>query len=121
MNKPDPTERRRLQTLARYRIIDTAPEPVFDDLARLAATVCQTPMAIVSLLHESRQWFKASVGIDLDETDRTIALCNHTIRGSGVLIVEDTRRDKRFVDTGKPHIRFYAGSGRFMTTDRPVC
>lgn len=114
MNKPDPTEQRRLRALARYQIIDTAPEPVFDDLARLAATVCQSPMAIVSLIDESRQWFKASVGIDLDETDRTVALCNHAIRGSDVLIVEDTQRDQRFVDnplvTDKPHIRFYAGA-----------
>lgn len=114
MKKPHPTEQQRLRALARYQVTGTEPETVFDDMARLAATVCQTPMAIVSLIDESRQWFKASVGLEVSWTDRTIALCNHTIRDSGLLIVEDTHRDERFVDnplvTGEPHIRFYAGA-----------
>ncbi|MDT7602548.1 MAG: hypothetical protein QOF61_545 [Acidobacteriota bacterium] len=109
-----PDETARLAALRRCEILDTEPEAIFDDIARLAAHICQTPFALVSLIDEHRQWFKARVGIDAAETPRDIAFCAHAILQPDTLVVGDTLEDARFVANplvkGDPHIRFYAGA-----------
>ncbi|MEK7763294.1 MAG: PAS domain S-box protein [Nitrospirota bacterium] len=108
-----PDESARLDALYQYEILDTPPEEVFDGLTHLAAQVCGTPIALVSLIDPTRQWFKAKVGIDVPETSRDIAFCAHAIHQSDMLIVPDATQDPRFADnplvTEAPQIRFYAG------------
>lgn len=103
----------RLRALARSQILDTPPEPEFDELTALAANVCETPMAIITLVDEKRQWFKSQFGLTLNETPRDIAFCNITIQNSGLTVIEDAFRDSRFADNPLVHanlgIRFYAG------------
>ncbi|MGH9452647.1 MAG: GAF domain-containing protein, partial [Terriglobia bacterium] len=115
MNAPVPAnEEQRLEALSRYNILDTPPERDFDDLASLAARICGTPFAFVSLIDTGRQWFKAKVGFEATETSRDLAFCAHTILQSDLLVVADTFTDERFsahpLVTGPPHIRFYAGA-----------
>jgi GAF domain-containing protein len=106
-------EAARLETLRQYQILDTDSEDSFDDLARLASYVCDTPTAVISLIDGSRQWFKARVGVRARETGRDISFCAHAILGERCFIVEDALADERFADnplvTGEPFIRFYAG------------
>lgn len=103
----------RLKVLRQYQILDTDPEAAFDDLTRLAAYICGTPVALVSLLDTDRQWFKSKIGWNATQTPRDIAFCNHTIRQHNVFIVTDALTDERFATnplvTSQPHIRFYAG------------
>ncbi len=103
----------RLESLHRYHILDTPPDPRFDNLTRLAAMVCDVPMALVSLVDRDRQWFKARVGLDAAETHRDLAFCAHAILQPRLFEVPDTLVDLRFADsplvTEVPHIRFYAG------------
>lgn len=107
-------ERARLSSLASYNILDSAPEHEYDDIVRRAAELCGCPISTITLVDRHRQWFKASVGTDIQETDRDIALCDHTIHGTGLMIVPDTRLDDRFADNpvvdGPYGIRFYAGT-----------
>jgi PAS domain S-box-containing protein len=115
MKAPIPeNESARLEALQRYAILDTFPEQEFDDLSRLAALVCGTPIALVSLVDADRQWFKAKVGIDEAETPRDIAFCGHAILERDVMVVPDTLADERFranpLVTGRPNVRFYAGA-----------
>ncbi len=104
----------RLSALHRYRILDTEPERRFDDLAMLASHVCGTPMALITLVDEHRQWFKSRVGVSVAETSRAVSFCAHAIEQQDLFIVPDTLQDERFRDnpqvTGDPHIRFYAGA-----------
>jgi len=107
-------EAERLAALRRYEILDTPPEPAFDRIVRLASYLFGAPMSLVSLIDESRQWFKARQGIDTPQTPRSMAFCAHAILGDDVLVVTDARADRRFADnplvTGEPNIRFYAGA-----------
>jgi len=106
-------EPQRLAALREYRILDTAPEQTYDDITTLAASLCHVPIALVSLVDESRQWFKSKVGLHQTETDRNEAFCAHAILQPGPLVVSDARKDGRFAEnemvTQAPHIRFYAG------------
>lgn len=103
----------RLKALYQYQILDSEPEVAFDDLTKLAASICGTPIALISLVDAQRQWFKSKLGIDAVETTRDIAFCSHTILQPEILIIPDALTDERFVDnpavTGSPHVRFYAG------------
>ena len=109
---PD-NEARRLAALREYRILDTAAEQAYDDLTTLAAYLCDAPIAMISLVDESRQWFKSKLGLNEQETPRNVAFCAHAILQSEPLIVRDALKDVRFADsalvTRSPHIRFYAG------------
>lgn len=111
---PDPREAARLAALRRYEVLDTPAEAEFDDFTALASRLCGTPIALISLLDESRQWFKSRVGLDVTETARELAFCDHTIRDTGIMEVPDAQLDERFAAnplvTGDPRIRFYAGA-----------
>ncbi|HEY0862928.1 MAG TPA: ATP-binding protein [Lacunisphaera sp.] len=109
-------ERQRLQALRDYGILDTPPEQEYDDLVALAAQICGAPIASITLVDETRQWFKARIGLAEPETPRTLSLCAHAIAHpeGDLFIVPDASQDGRFKDyanvTGDPHIRFYAGA-----------
>ncbi|HEY9901811.1 MAG TPA: adenylate/guanylate cyclase domain-containing protein [Candidatus Sericytochromatia bacterium] len=114
MEAPIPeNEATRLKALRQLQILDSPPEAGFDDLTRLAALLCGTPTALVSLVDANRQWFKSKVGIEASETPRCVAFCAHTILQPDILIIPDALADKRFATnplvTNPPHIRFYAG------------
>ncbi|WP_267360947.1 MULTISPECIES: PAS domain S-box protein [unclassified Methylobacterium] len=106
-------EEARLAALRNLAIVGTQPEPHFDAVCRLARSVFAVPTALISLVEEDQQWFKAKCGFDVDGTPRSMAFCNYTILSDEILIVEDAASDPRFSDNplvlGEPHIRFYAG------------
>lgn len=107
------TETERQQALDALHVVGSLPEPAYDDIVKVAAAVCGTPMALVTLIDRDRQWFKAKVGVESSETDRDVAVCDHTIRQPDQLLeVGDLKQDGRFVDNpvlNEIGARFYAG------------
>jgi PAS domain S-box-containing protein len=106
-------EKERLETIKGYQILDTDDEQDFDDIVELASHLCDAPIAIITLIDEHRQWFKAKTGLTIKETHRDLSFCAHAIHHDDIMIVNDTLADERFSDnplvTGDPNIRFYAG------------
>lgn len=107
-------EPQRLEALRGYEILDTPPEPTYDSLTRLAATLFDVPIALISLVDADRQWFKSHYGLEVEETPRNIAFCAHAILEDAVMQVTDSTQDPCFAEsdlvTGEPGVRFYAGA-----------
>ena len=115
--EPLPNEAERLAELFQYDILDSLPEPDFDEIVELAAQLCEAEISLISLVDDRRQWFKARHGLDAAETPKNIAFCAHAIHGDEILEVPNAIADERFHDnplvTDEPNIRFYAG--------QPIC
>jgi signal transduction histidine kinase len=113
----------RLASLYRYNILDTPPEAGFDDIVRIAASVCETPVSLVSFVSFDRQWFKARTGFDTCETSLDSSVCAHVVDKGELLVIPDLAHDSRTREnplvTGPPHIRFYAGAP-LITPEREV-
>jgi GAF domain-containing protein len=108
-------ERDRINALKEYNILDSISEKEYDDITKLASEICQTPVSLISLIDDSRQWFKSHHGLSVRETPREYAFCTHTIQNpSQVFVVPDSRIDSRFAENplvaGDPHVIFYAGA-----------
>ena len=103
----------RLAALDFYRMLDTGPETVFDDIVKVAAQTCGVPMALISFVDDRRKWFKAAIGLNLAEMPRSVAFCAHAIQEEETFIVTNAAEDPRFFGnplvTGDPNLRFYAG------------
>ncbi|MHC5542545.1 GAF domain-containing protein, partial [Singulisphaera rosea] len=103
-----------LAALDRYEILDTAPEARFDDLARLAATVCGTPIGLIGFISAGKTWFKAWAGLEPVRIPREVSFCHETVQQDGVMVIPDTLADPRFANdplvVSEPHVRFYAGT-----------
>lgn len=104
----------RLAALHSYGILDTPREAAFDDITRIAALICEAPIAVVNLIDRDRQWFKSEIGLGVRETPLDTSICAHAILQQELFVVADTKLDARFVDnplvTGEPYLRFYAGA-----------
>lgn len=120
----DMRERRRLTALDRYQILDTDREEAFDEVARLAADICETPIAVVNFITDRRQFFKAEVGLGVRETPFDSSFCAKAILEQDFLLVPDATKDSRFdcnpLVTSAPHLRFYAGALLKTTDDLPL-
>jgi diguanylate cyclase (GGDEF)-like protein/PAS domain S-box-containing protein len=106
-------EQERLRRLGLYRILRTPAEPAFDDIARLAADLFEAPIAYLCLTEARHHWFKARIGLDLQDVEHSVSFCDHTLTDQDVVVVQDASKDDRFADnpfvTGPHGIRFYAG------------
>lgn len=111
---PHPLNRERLKTLYSYEILDTEREEVFDEIVALVAAICGTEIAVINLIDAERQWFKAEVGLNADETPLATSLCSHVILQDAFVEINDTLDDPRMADNplccGDPGLRFYAGA-----------
>ncbi|GAB2760563.1 GAF domain-containing hybrid sensor histidine kinase/response regulator [Salinimicrobium soli] len=112
-NSPEQQEIERLKTLLSYNILDTPPEEDFDNIARMISIICETPVALISMMDHNRQWFKAKVGMEDNEVIREETFCQYTIRQSSLLEIPDATLDERVKNspfvTQDNGIRFYAG------------
>ena len=117
-------EAERLYDLAEYGVLDTAAEKVFDEIAELAAVICGTRFAAVTLVDRDRQWFKAEFGLSLGQTNRDVSICGHAIMEKDVFEVQNIAQDERFFDNpvlnGFPKIRYYAGSQLMSARGNPI-
>ncbi|HUP12257.1 MAG TPA: PAS domain S-box protein, partial [Niastella sp.] len=114
-NAPLPgKENARLLALKEYHILDTPAEAELDDLTRLASLICNTPIALITLIDEHRQWFKTNIGLKQTETARNVSFCQHAILENGIYEIPNTTENAVFANnpmvTGNPAIRFYAGA-----------
>ena len=113
-------ERLRISALRSYGILDTPRGEEFDDIVRVVSAICETPISVINLIDQGRQWFKAEVGLGVRETPLPGSICAHAILQPGLFVVPDTLNDRRFSDNplvvGDPHLRFYAGA--LLETDR---
>jgi diguanylate cyclase (GGDEF)-like protein/PAS domain S-box-containing protein len=107
-------EQKRLEVLHHYQLLDTLPESQFDEITQLAALICGTPIAIITLVDKERQWFLSRIGITATETARSLSFCAHAIQDDALFMVPDTQLAPEFRDnplvSGPPHLRFYAGA-----------
>ena len=117
-------EAQRLLALYRLGILDTPPSESFDRITSLAAQSLRVPILLLSLIDESRQWFKSCVGLDATQTPRDISFCGHVVFERRPILVADAMRDARFADnplvTGTPHIRAYLGIPLFTLDGQPI-
>lgn len=114
LNPENITEQQRVNALHKLKILDSGREKEYDDLVELAAMICNTPIALISLIDENRQWFKSSIGMDVCETELKFSFCNHAIKFEGEIFeISDARTDDRFKDNpftfGEKPVIFYAG------------
>jgi two-component sensor histidine kinase len=117
-------DERRLRSIEAYEILDTDPEPEFDELAQLAARICEMPIAAISFVTDERNWLKAEVGLDVREVPVEISICSHAILQHGLLEIEDLSRDARTAQNplvaGPPGLRFYAGAALVAEEGLPL-
>jgi adenylate cyclase len=120
-----PDEEARLDALRDLELLDTEAEAEFDELVRRAADATGAPVAVITLVDEARQWFKARVNLELESSDRDLSFCAHAIlTPDDITVVPDTLEDERFADnllvTEDPNIRFYAGAPIFTPDGYPI-
>jgi two-component sensor histidine kinase len=119
-----PENNRRLEVLRSYGVLDTEPERDFDDVVALASKLCETPVSLISLVDENRQWMKAAVGVEWTETPMEEAICAHAILSDGYFEVNDTRADPRTLDNplvaAADGARFYAGAALISPEGMPL-
>jgi signal transduction histidine kinase len=117
-------EERRLEALNSFSVLDTPPEPIFDQVTRGVARLFDVPIALVSLIDRDRQWFKSCYGLEAKQTRRSVAFCGHAILQNTVMVVPDALADPRFESNplvvGPPGIRFYAGAPLVTSDGYPL-
>lgn len=109
-----PEEEKRIQSILDYQILDTNSEEQLDELTKLAASMFNVPIVLITIIDQKRQWFKSNHGLSLKETERSISFCQYTILGNDVLEISDTLQDERFSNNplvkGEPFMRYYCGA-----------
>lgn len=126
MKKPERTidEIKRIEELYDYQILDTESEIEYEDIVKLASSICRTPIAVISLVDHERQWFKSIIGLDTKETSREVSFCGHAIHQNDIFEVENAKADDRFSDnplvTGDVNIQFYAGAPSSLRLDQKL-
>jgi GAF domain-containing protein len=117
-------EEARLDALKLYDIVGTYPEPQFDEIVQLASHICETPISLISLIEDKRQWFKARVGLEEMQTPIDVSICYFGILQAGLFVIPDIHKDSRFKNnplvTSQSEIRFYAGAPIITPTGHPL-